>query len=115
MAQVQYTGRSDFRILGGHDLAKAGVEGFETTNFPRHELVEVTPEVALALQDNALFDGEFFIVDGQDVPEPTPEVTTATVIEDEVTPAEVTETGANQESTGTPSETGTRKGRSSTP
>lgn len=116
MAQVQYTGHSDFRILGPQDLTKVGVEDFETTIFPRHELVEVSPQVAQLLESDHLFGGEFFIIDGQDIPESQIETLNATVIEDEVvSAAEVTETGASQESTGTQSETGTRKGRSSTP
>lgn len=109
MAHVQYTGAADIRILDSKDLQKAGVEGFRKTLFHAGQPTEVTEEVAQALLDNEIFDGHFILASAPTAAPPTTEGQGQTTITDSVVPGE-----AAQESTGDPSETGTRKGRAST-
>lgn len=49
MAFLKYTGLSHFRELLAEDLAKAGVEVKQALVFARHEVTEVTDEVAKAI------------------------------------------------------------------
>ena len=63
MTAVRFIERGvDVRELAAADLAKAGVEGFNKTLFPRGEVVEVKPEVAKALVEDGRF-GQFEIVE----------------------------------------------------
>jgi hypothetical protein len=59
MKKVVYTGFADVRELTTADLAKAGVEGFTKTLFPRKKAVEVDDKVADALLAPDNIFGEF--------------------------------------------------------
>lgn len=50
MPKVKYTGFSHFRELLAEDFAKVGVEVKEALVFARHEVTEVTDEIAEAIQ-----------------------------------------------------------------
>lgn len=63
MPFVQYSNFADVRELNAADLSKAGVEGFRSTKFPRHEAIEVSDEVAEALLNHELFATEFTVAD----------------------------------------------------
>lgn len=49
MAKIKYTGLSHFRELLAEDFAKVGVEVKEALIFARHEVTEVSDEVADAI------------------------------------------------------------------
>lgn len=44
--KIKYTGPDDLRILDAKDLAKADVEGFRKTEFPKGEVVEIDDAAA---------------------------------------------------------------------
>lgn len=63
MAKITYKGLADVRILSADDLKAHGLEGFETTEFRRHQPTEVSDEAAeLILSKRRLF-GRFVKID----------------------------------------------------
>lgn len=94
MARVAYAGRDDLRILDGHDLRKAGVEGFHKTEFHNGEPVEVTNEVVAALVSDPDNFGRFVVLadeveEEREAPKDTKDTTT-----------KPTKSGATQSDTG---------------
>lgn len=63
MARITYKGLADVRTLTDNDLKAHGLEGFETTDFRRHQPTEVSDEAAeLILKKPKLF-GRFVKID----------------------------------------------------
>lgn len=52
MALIKYTGFAHFRELAEHDFEKLGAAGARAISFARHEVVEVSHEVAQAIMEN---------------------------------------------------------------
>lgn len=59
MAQVIYKGLADVRTLGANDLKAHGLEGFETTEFRRHQAVEISDEAAKLILSKPRIFGRF--------------------------------------------------------
>jgi len=116
MKYVTFNDRSiDTRTLGPEDLEKAGVEGFEETDFHRGQPVEVKVAVAKALVDNPDLFGSFTI-DEDITPEEQAEADAAAAAqaaEKAAAEAVETATGASQESVSEPKPKGSN--RASTP
>lgn len=108
MKKVVWLGAAHFRELSSADLQQAGVEAgvFSKTSFARRQPVEVEDSVAEALIENPRLFGKFGI--HEDVAEDTQPAEAA------LEAGKASETGANQESTGTPSAGAAKAAGSST-
>lgn len=63
MAKITYKGMADTRTLGADDLKAHGLEGFETTEFRRHQPTEVSDEVAKLILSKPRLFGRFVQID----------------------------------------------------
>lgn len=63
MAKITYKGMADVRTLDGNDLKAHGLEGFETTEFRRHQPIEVSDEAAKLILSKPRLFGRFVQID----------------------------------------------------
>ena len=63
MTGIKFNGPEDIRVLDGHDLNRAGVEGFHKTEFYKGQPVIVDEATAEGLMNNPELYGEFEIVE----------------------------------------------------
>jgi hypothetical protein len=63
MTGIQFMGPEDSRVLDGHDLNRAGVEGFHKTEFHKGVPVSVDEGTAEGLMNNPELYGKFELVE----------------------------------------------------